>query len=418
MGLRPDFKAEVSQVGGLNVTQKGDVMDEAAVAQIDDLNDTQSGDVMDKASAPMDEQTRAGVDTKNPSIKDIFLSPYILEQLDAYCVPHELLETQTMQEKKALAPGTASLKCADGPVLQPQIRFITLNFLSHIAQQVNLAETSWFEAVTLLDMYHLKTRDPGCILDAIATLPATCAALVSILKKNDDATELVEGSCFVQHASLFAQRLQQSGYPTVNTKVTAGMINVQERRVLEALSWRIRVSTTESWASTYVSRFNVLSQSLLTPSLKWVWQQSILGARFLMMQQAVNPEQPPRVLAAGLLGIGLVGAGLLPLQAIQPDELSFEEWQKLYSEIKQRQPEPHCAIPEGHWQNLLGLFTAAVGTDLSMVKRACHLACISMSHGWSSPVKLGACPGTSAKTTSGDHHVGSDGGSTCASASD
>jgi len=348
------------------------------VPQSSDFINTQIGDGMGEAVMSMEEQTTAGADARQLSLGDVFLSPGILDQLDAQCVSNELLEMQMLQEKQAFAPGSASLGRAERPVLQPHIRFITLRFLSHIAQQIGLPEMSWIEAPALLDMYHLKTRETGCNVHAITTLPATCAAVVCILKKNDDATALVGGSSFVRHASWFAQHLQQSGYPTVNTEMTAKMINDQERHVLEALDWRIQVSTTESWASTFITRFNVLTRSLLKQSMQRVRQQSIFGARHFMMQQAVNPEQPPRVLATGLLGIGLVGVCLLPLEAIQPDDMSCAEWKQLYAEIQPQQPQPHCAIPDGLWQNLLNLLIVAVGADLSMIKHASRLAATSL----------------------------------------
>lgn len=326
----------------------------------------------------MSEHTEAGSGTTCSLIGGVPLSPGILEQLDDQGVPDELLETRTLQEKQALGLRPAGVGCAEGCVLPPAVRRAALSFLCCVVEQSGLPQTSWMEASALLDMYHLKTQDPGCILRTITTLPATCAALMSILKKNDDMNVLVGGSSFVQYASAFAQKLHDLGYPTVKTAVTCGMVNDQERRVLEALSWRIQVSTTESWANTFITRFNVLTSNVLSLSLQWVWQQGIFGARLFMMQQALSPEQPPKMLAAGLLALGLAGARLLPLEAIQPEELSYEEWQQLYEEVQPQEPQPHCALPRGHWQSLLHLLTVAVGTDLSMVKQACHLACCCM----------------------------------------
>ena len=65
----------------------------------------------------MQEQTTAEIAPRPLSSGELCLSPCILDQLDAQCVPNELLQTQELIETKALAPGLATLGCTEGPVL-------------------------------------------------------------------------------------------------------------------------------------------------------------------------------------------------------------------------------------------------------------------------------------------------------------
>jgi len=355
---------------------------------------TQIDDPLNNAAPQMEDETEAVACARLLPMGDVPLSPDILEQLESQGVSNELIDAQMLQEKLDLVPGPAGLGHSEGPVFPKRVRHTALIFFARVAEETGLPHRSWSEAAALLDMYHLKTQDPDNILPAITTLHLTCAALMLILRKNEDASVLVGGSSYVQYASKFALDLQRSGYSTVNTEVTGGMIHVQEKRVLEALGWRILVSTAESWASKFIVRLDVISSSLLKQSLQQVWRRCISGARLFMLQQAVSAELPPRMLAAGLLGIGLVGARVLPLEAIQPDELSFEEWKNLYREVQPQDSEPYCSSLGSHWQGLLNLLTVAVGADLSMLKQACHLACLSMRDARHAGSDLCAAPGS------------------------
>jgi len=300
----------------------------------------------------------------------------IEDALDAQGVANELLEDWKEREERALKPQKEG---SEAWALHPQVRQTALRFVGHIAQLVGLPQKSWYEATTLLDVYILKTVDSKLKMQtAIEDLPSICSALVAILKKNDCATALVSPSNFVPQACLFAQYLQTLGLCAVNKAVTCEMIKTQEKNVLEALGWRINVPTTESWTSTYSARFNVLTRSSLKPSLEWVWQCSLFGARLIMMRQAVNEELPPRVLAAGLLGMGLVGARLLPLEAIRPPQMTSEEWKQLYEQIQPQEPQPTCVFEPRHVRCFLELLQVTVGADLADIKEDCRLAFVAM----------------------------------------
>jgi len=304
------------------------------------------------------------------------LSAATQDALDAQGASDEVLEDWTMREQKAWTPVQEGF---NAPCLRADVRHTALLFLSHATQQlVGLPQKSWFEASTLLDVYHLKTMTPDNLVETIDALPATCAALVAIVKKMDCATALVSVSSFVTHAQLFAKYLHGLGYTTVPLEVTDDMINKAEHAILKALAWRIVVPTTECWTSTFCARFNVLTRSSLVPSLNWVWQQGLFGARLILMQQAPSGDLPPKVLAAGLLAVGLVGARLLPLEDLKPAKMTSDQWFELYQDIQPQEPQPQCVLPPNHSQCLLELLAVTVGVDLAEIKESGRLAALAM----------------------------------------
>jgi hypothetical protein len=240
--------------------------------------------------------------------------------------------------------------------------------------RANLTPDSWFQSVVLLDVHLSRSKDE----DSLYRLPATCAALVSLLKKNDSAIEAFSGVCFIRLATQFAQYLQSLGYATAQ-EITDEMINTQEMVLLQALNWQIRMPTPSTWISMFTARFNVLTRNFLVPSLSWVCQKSLLAAHHAVMREAPSQELPPKALAAGLLGIGLVGARLIPLEAIKPPKLSDEDWARLYASSQPMAQTATCVLSTADSSKLLDLLVVTVGASLTEIKESCHLAALSMA---------------------------------------
>jgi len=315
------------------------------------------------------------------SMGDAQLSPAMQDALDAQGASDELVEDWTNREIQALAPVSFGL---GAPVLPQHVRHAALRFISYIAQLAGLPQKSLFEACLLLDVFLLKSRpqthNQDSTVAAINTLPATCAALVAILKKNDCVSSSFSAgaSSLIPLTRAFAQHLLALGYSEVNAEVTEDTLNTQEVRVLQALRWRIHLPTTESWMSTFCSRFNVLTRSLMVPSLTWVWQQGLATAGVIMMHQASSETQAPKKLAAGLLAVGLVSAHLLPLEAVRPQKMTAESWSQLYQATQQQELHQLGAGPASQSQRLLKLLTISVGVDLREIQEYAGLALFAM----------------------------------------
>lgn len=366
---------------------------------------TCSGDETDSTVASSDKEASeaasgyAEVDTKGCS--GYAHSPTIEDALDAQGVADELLEDWTRHELQALVSDASGAEAR----LPLHVRHTAISVLSSMAQHAGLQQKSLAEASLLLDVFILKsvasTKNPDSIVLAINTLPATCVALVAILGKFDCVLARTAITSFsIARACSFAQNLQQMGYTEVNAAVTENMINTQEAKVLQKLRWRIHMPNTESWTSTFSSRFNVLTRNLIAPSLTWVWQHGMFAARMIMMHQASSEALPPKQLAAGLLAIGLVGARLLPLEAVRPHQMTDEDWIHLYHATGPQELHPKCMFPTKCSQRLVKLLTIAVGVDLAKIQEFACLAAFAMKDAQELARKLAA--GEGARTTSSD----------------
>jgi len=287
------------------------------------------------------------------------------EELYAHCVSNELIRDWASHEQQALNSVSKS-----PPALPLHVRDATHRFLQHLTQFSGLPMQKWFEVVTLFDVYHLKKTD-GVTIDSI---PATCAALLMLVKKGDCATVRVGASNFAPQAAQLAQWLQRLGFSSVSSDVTEAMLFNAERDILQALGWRISIPTLESWTSTYCARFNILTQHRFIDSLKWVWQRSVMISRFIMMRNAVSSEVLPQKIAGGLLALGLVAARLLPGEALRPPRISSADWNALYVESDKQKDTLAQPLPsEEYMTYLLEILGVTLEWSLSQVQEACLL---------------------------------------------
>jgi len=296
---------------------------------------------------------------------DFLLDDEQVDALDAVCVPDELLEDWNVHEAKMMMSPCAGNR----PALPPLARDMALRFMAHIAKLLNLHPSAWFHLAVLLDGYCQRHSQA----DMISRLPATCVALVKMLKKADAAGLSMKGSNLSAHAGQLREWLQSIGIWTDST--TEEMLNEQEASVLATLEWKIFIPSIESWLSTYCTRFSVLTQWLLGPSLSWVWETTISNGRILVMHSPASALLPPGRQAKGLLGMACVSARLLPLDAIRPEKVSPLLWEQLFLQIQgalsQQAAVPVCVMRDDHAMRILKLLCMSVGTDLENLQHDC-----------------------------------------------
>lgn len=289
------------------------------------------------------------------------LTEELEDQLDRQSVADELIFDWASRESSALAP----LRRHSHARLPLQIRDVLLRFLSHFTQLMGLPQSSWFEAATLLDVYCL--HKPGGL--DVGVMPATCVALVRMLKKTDNSTLAMRGSNLAAHAVQLAQWVRKLGYEA--SEPTEEQLNNQESELLEVLRWQVNLPSLESWLSTLCTRFNVLTRGLFAPSMKWVWEQSIFYARVVVMRQATGSGGlSPRDVACGLLGLTLVSARLLPLEALRPDKLDADAWEELFMQSQQQGAVPTCVLQPGHSDRVLELLQVSTGRSFAELQDA------------------------------------------------
>lgn len=270
--------------------------------------------------------------------------------LDKQGVSNELMADWAAKEE-ALLSGCLSVDAGstDG-ALPPDARDLALRYMQHLAQLMQLPETSLFDAAGLLDMYYLRAE--GTVL--VDTLPATCVATMKLLKKVDSALISMKGCNLAAHGAQLSQMLCACGYEVAEPG--EHQVAAQELAILEALGWRVIVPTVKSWTSMFCSRFNVLTHGFFLPSLQPIWQSSIAFGTALVMWRAASPSLPPRRMAAGIIGLSFVVARLLPVEALKPAQFSDESWQQCFASVSPEGVIPSCVLEPVHahcvWETL------------------------------------------------------------------
>jgi hypothetical protein len=306
-------------------------------------------------------------------VSEISLTDECQDKLDAQGVSDELISAWSKKEEEVLSRLTSGTTPSSA-ALPLSVRDSIHRFISYIASTAGLPQKSFFEAAALFDIYMAQAESSE------DEIPITCAALVILLLKQDSALAGFSGLTFAMHASQFAKYMVTSGVATEGAieDVTEEMIYARERDILESLGWKIILPTIESWITTFIARFNILTHRRFMTSLEWLWHRAMFGARMLVRWQALSPEYPPMELAVGLLGLGLVGARLIPLDAIQPCKIALDDWELLYSESQPQGQETECMLPKHQSKMLLELLTVATGTSVEQTKEYCHLAARAM----------------------------------------
>jgi len=298
------------------------------------------------------------------------------DALDAQYVNAERLEDMAHHETKAMSP-----IAGNEPALPPHTRDMALRFIAWFANLLNLSSEAWFHSAALLDVYCRRYTGP----DLMSRLPATCVALVKMLKKVNNAGVSMKGSNLSVHAGHLGEALRREGIRTDFTNEE--MLNEEEISLLVTMDWKIiSIPSMESWLSTYCTRFNVLTKRLLVPSLLWVWERTVFCARILIMHSPASAALPPRKQANGLLGLAFVSARLLPLDAIRPEKQCPTIFEQLFLQIQeqlflqiqgttaQQVGVPTCVLRENHARRILELLRVTLGTstDLQDLQQDCE----------------------------------------------
>ncbi|CAE8614528.1 unnamed protein product [Polarella glacialis] len=311
------------------------------------------------ASAASESAVEGGGAEGTPSLsaEASFLTEDILESFDRQCVSMELLDTLRQREKQVMH----AFRGGSSSPLPILVRDACLRFMAHLVQQKNMHQRSWFPAVGLFDNV-CSTVEGG----RIELLPATCVNLVRVVRKLDSAIYEDDRSgwaCLTTHLSGW---LISAGYEV--PEMTEEFLRLHEKVVLKELNWQVEVPNLLHFSSTYATRFNLLSGGGYMPSLCWVENQSMIFARLIVMRQATSAELSSRDMALGLLSLGFVGARLLPLSVLRPEEMAAADWELLYAQSQPNSNIPSCALTPQQVQDVLRMLQASTGSTDAEIK--------------------------------------------------
>jgi len=281
-------------------------------------------------------------------MNDVGLPQHYFDSLYEKAVSSDHAEVLAKQEAKALAGEVRGEPDAE----LREVREHTLRFIAALVDHCQLPPAGRFHAVRLLDLYHSRGGGGD---RPIATLPAACAAAVSLVGKGEDATFASFGQSYptlAAEASRFAHWLQSPSGPcavrVLVEEVAGEDVLSEEWRMLELLEWQLMPPSVYTWLTVLCERFRVLSGDAFRRAVDWVQKWTLTTSWTLLNCQGggAGQEISPRRVAQGLFCLGLVSAGELPAATLRPHDVQPEDWEELLRQGRLRTDFPCGVAPD------------------------------------------------------------------------
>lgn len=289
----------------------------------------------------------------------------LLDQLDARGAAGELLSQYLLEQSEVQA-----LIAARGPSqgaihLPAEIREICLRTMAALVSLVGLNDSKRIDAALLLDTYCALQK--SSMEDLIESIPATCAAVVHLLRNMESQKCSTTTAALARVASQASLMLQQVGYRSM-PEVTKQDVLQQERVIRATLQWRLRGATVPTWLQLICKRMDVISCGNWSGVIEWVIASSSASAMTLVLHQRAYADMAPQQMANGLLGVFLVTAGLVPLQSMKPADVVLGEWEALYAKSQGQGCIPTCTLHPSMTPRFLCLLEMASGCRLDLLQ--------------------------------------------------
>lgn len=222
--------------------------------------------------------------------------------------------------------------------------------------ELGLEVDDWYAFVAMLDAF--CQGHEGCF----ESLPAISMAIVWLIKKQDSA-RLCDPLDLAGVSSKLATCLG------LRIAATKEEIVVNEMIVLDVLGWELGMPTVQSWASMFVTRFNCLLSSQYNVQLKQMWDKYLAYVLLYHVSNTqASPQLPPYRLACAFFTIGLVWAGLLPLERLC--QVGSDEYKDLLFGLLHGMG--HIVISGDH-DNILVSLQCATRCDIGALQEYCGL---------------------------------------------
>jgi hypothetical protein len=276
-----------------------------------------------------------------------------------------LLESRVLREERMLAGGSG------GALLAQPRRLVLGQILMSAASQIWAGTARracllkvWFDSMHMCDI--LASRG----LNFADQATSHAMAVLRILWKAEDATRLLSSDSL----STLAEVLMRQGLAV--QPVLPDEIDNAEGRILRCLGWQISSPSFHSWLVAFFSRLMVVAKRSLTEkeesdfgaALTQLWDSIYRCGTAVVMHNASLGQLAPRSLALGLLGLGCVRAGVLPLHGARPEWLGAAEWEQVYARAMGSVP-----VFQADWdaKELMEIIQLATDSNMDVVKDAC-----------------------------------------------
>eukprot|EP00446_Apocalathium_sp_SHHI-4_P010482 CAMPEP_0177161222 /NCGR_PEP_ID=MMETSP0367-20130122/5247_1 /TAXON_ID=447022 ORGANISM="Scrippsiella hangoei-like, Strain SHHI-4" /NCGR_SAMPLE_ID=MMETSP0367 /ASSEMBLY_ACC=CAM_ASM_000362 /LENGTH=401 /DNA_ID=CAMNT_0018606933 /DNA_START=27 /DNA_END=1229 /DNA_ORIENTATION=+ len=289
----------------------------------------------------------------------------LLDELDARGAAGEML-SQYMLEQSEVQALIAARGPSQGAIHLPaEIREICLRTMAALVSLVGLNDSKRIDAALLLDTYCALQK--SSMEDLIESIPATCAAVVHLLRKMESQKCSTTSAALARVASQASLMLQQVGYRSM-PEVTQQDVLQQEHLIRATLQWRLRGATVPTWLQLICKRMDVISCGNWSGVIEWVIASSSASAMTLVLHQRAYADMAPQQMANGLLGVFLVTAGLVPLQSMKPADVMLGEWEALYAKSQGQGCIPTCTLHPSMTPRFLCLLEMASGCRLDLLQ--------------------------------------------------
>jgi hypothetical protein len=309
---------------------------------------------------------------------DARLPAKLLDALFAHSVSSEHVAVLARQEAQACSMPHKSLNAE-----LEQFREPTLRFLSQLSVACRLPETGQFAALELLDMFHARGGGSSQFLES---LPAACAAAVTLVGKGEDSSFAATPDQMAAQASSFAKWLRSQG-AELSPEVSGEDVIRQELHILVSLEWQWQYPSVHIWLDMLSQRFQILSGNAYRSSIDFAKIRGLTTHWGLLHSRARMDGTSPRRVACGLFCLQLVAARLLPLDALRPARVSEQEWERLLKQGQcltitgptgQCQEVLPCSLQPMQRQQVLAWLQLSSGMLESELKELAHSAALTM----------------------------------------
>mmetsp|Transcript_41044 Transcript_41044/g.117976 ORF Transcript_41044/g.117976 Transcript_41044/m.117976 type:complete len:330 (+) Transcript_41044:68-1057(+) len=303
----------------------------------------------------------------------------VLDELDTLGVSNERLqilvdcETEAFRRRRRSACKARPDCGGDAQTLPRDVRDWALLFLRHLVFGFRLPESTWCTAQVVLDAYCAQASEVDAV---VSELPCLCLSVVTLLKKMDsvmDPPTRYQRFALPQGVA-FAEMLRSKGYNAKDpTEIGVGEC---ERHALQATSWQVSLPSAEAWMQLFRSRFDVFSCGVFATSLSWVIDNSTAFLSAMVRWRPATAEFPPRIAAAGLFGLRLIGAGMLPRAALKPEAVSHDDWAAMFQAVFREDDAASAraaAVSDERRARILETLVASLGMRLEEIVAAADL---------------------------------------------
>jgi len=260
---------------------------------------------------------------------ELIISDQVEEQFELCGESTLFLRTRALRESRMLREGiSGALLSINRRLVLGQILIAAISQIWTGATRRACLQKVWFESMHMCDV----VRSRG--LDFANQTTSHAMAVLRLLWKAEDATRTLPSASL----STLADMVRRHGLD--EQPVRPDDIDSAESRILRCLGWQISSPSFHSWLTAFFSRLMVLITEHLTDqeesarfraALQMLWLPIYARGSAVVMHNASLGQLAPRSLALGLLGLGCVQAGVLPLQGARPEWMGAAEWEQVYA---------------------------------------------------------------------------------------